>query len=122
MLVEKLKKMLDESSYDVVITNKLTGCGRGHDRYTQGMILPDQMRILIKDGLSPEERTKTLIHELIHESHPDWDEEAVEKNTQTLFESLNDEDKGYFMFYAQEAAHTQTNLTWQPSLWFTPEN
>jgi len=97
-MVRKLKRILNHSAYEVVLTTTALGHPR-QSNYKYGMILPDTCQILVRSDLDIEERTKTLIHELIHEAYPNWVEEIVEELTHKLYDTMAENDRGYFMFF-----------------------
>lgn len=101
-MVQKLKKILRDSVYEIEVTNRMTGCGRGCSPFLRGMLLPDQNRILIKRDISLDERTRTLIHELLHEAQPGWVEDLIETATNKIYDNLSEKEKGYFMFFVQD--------------------
>ncbi|MBU6389562.1 hypothetical protein KGQ71_03530 [Patescibacteria group bacterium] len=63
-----------------------------------GLIMPDENIIGLANDLSIDERVMTLIHELIHLIHEQWDEEEVESLTEELEQTLTPEQFGFFQF------------------------
>ena len=104
-MLPRLKRVLLNSEYEIVLTERMSGCGRGRSGpHLYGMILPDQHKILIKRSISLAERTRTLIHELLHAVYPTWCEDLVEQTTLKMYSYMSDRDKGFFMFFVQSPA------------------
>lgn len=98
-MVRRIKKILLNSGYEVILTDNLRGCGRGNYPFVKGMLLPEHNQILIKKSLTVEERIITLLHELLHEMFPDWLEEKVESASRVVFELLDEKLYGFFEFW-----------------------
>ena len=63
-----------------------------------GLIMPDENMIGLASDLTKEERTATLLHELIHLFNPDIEEDEVENLTLELESSLAPSQYGFLQF------------------------
>lgn len=97
-MLNRLKRILLSSAYDVVVSNQQLGRWPSGS-YCYGMIQPDTQTIRVRKTLGLEERTKTLVHELIHAAMPRWEEEIVEEITLKLYERMDEQDLGFFMYF-----------------------
>lgn len=98
----KLKAVLVNSGYDVVLTSRLNPPKdiRGlRFRSVKGYIVPDSMKIYINKMLPVNDRVITLIHELLHELYPSWTEAKVEREAKSIFQSLKVPQLGFLQFF-----------------------
>lgn len=68
------------------------------DTNIMGLIMPDENIIGIAAELAPDDRTATLLHELIHLYNEDLAEDEVESLTLELERTLTDEQLGFLQF------------------------
>jgi len=98
-----IKKALLESGYEVRLVNSVrtkrpyTLLARA--RSTKGYIVPDDLTIYIDKNLGLNDRVITLIHELLHEIYPAWEEPRVEGESRRLFNNLNVSQLGFLQFF-----------------------
>ena len=95
-----IKKTLLQSGYEVHLVNS----AKNRKPYTlardtKGYLLPDDLKIYIDKHLGLNDRVITLVHELLHEVHPDWEEDRVEDNAQRIFNKLNVDQLGFLQFF-----------------------
>ena len=97
-----LKKTLLESGYEVRLVNSARkGAMKPYTiaRPTKGYIVPDDLTIYIDRNLGLNDRVVTLIHELLHEIHPHWEETRVEIESRRIFNNLNVSQLGFLQFF-----------------------
>ncbi len=102
MIAQVFQEVFD-TSYDITFRDRLprlAGC------QVSGWLDPVNDRILIRRGLSLEERSITLLHELVHQCYPDWSEEDVESCAVYIYDRLAEEDKAILGFLATDPAET----------------
>ncbi|MCC2631380.1 MAG: hypothetical protein K0S20_79 [Patescibacteria group bacterium] len=63
-----------------------------------GLIMPDQDMIGLTAELSKEERTTTLLHELVHLYDPEIEEDDVENLTHEIENKLTPDQYGFLQF------------------------
>lgn len=101
-IFNKLKKTLIESGYDVILmrANKWPKADVFHRRRgIKGYILPDELKIYINQNIGINDRVITLIHELLHELFPTWQENRVERSAKKIFKNLNIAQLGFLQFF-----------------------
>jgi hypothetical protein len=106
-LFNTLKKVLINSGYQVVLTTKMAPRGHLHSskfRETKGFIVPDQLKIYINRRISVNDRVVTLVHELLHEVYPTWQESTVERRCKQIFRDLTVSQLGFFQFFVMTRA------------------
>ncbi len=99
MTFKIIKRNLIYSGYSVVLISRFRGYGKDS---VKGFIAPDTLQIFINKSLDLEERVRTLIHELLHDHYPKWDEKLIENKTQEIYRNLNKEEKGFLQFFVSE--------------------
>lgn len=94
-----------ETGYDIEFRKRLPRFGTDHQ--ANGYIDPVNDRIVIRRDAAVDQRAITLLHEIVHEIYPDWDEESVEACAQYTYQNLSDEDRGIVNFLATDPAETR---------------
>ena len=95
-----------DTSYDIAFRDRLPTFGTGCPKVTKGYIDPANDRIVIRRGLSPDDRALTLLHEIVHDCYPDWNEEDVEECARFVYENLSSSDQGIVQFLATDPDET----------------
>lgn len=112
-IFNKLKKTLIESGYEVILmtANRWPRADVYHRRRgIKGYIVPDEMKIYINQSIGINDRVITLIHELLHEIEPTWNEDKVETSAKKIFKKLGVSQLGFLQFFVVTAAETQKLL------------
>ena len=91
-----------DTSYDITFRDRLPTFGTGRTNATKGYIDPVNDRIVIRRGLSAEDRARTLLHEIVHDCYPDWSEADVEECAQFVYDNLSNSDQGIVQFLATD--------------------
>lgn len=109
----QLKETLINSGYQVVLTKKISP--RGHQashkfREAKGFIVPDQLKIYINRSISINDRVVTLIHELMHEISPSWQEATVESACKQSFRKLTVSQLGFLQFFVMTRGELATAI------------
>lgn len=91
-----------DTSYDIAFRDRLPTFGTGRAKTTKGYIDPVNDRIVIRRGLSPDDRARTLLHEVVHDCYPEWSEEDVEQCAQFVYDNLSKSDRGIVQFLATD--------------------
>ena len=104
----QLKKALLDSGYEIRILPQRTLERLSLDapaevkRHLQseiyGLIMPDENTIGLAEELSLEERSVTLLHEMIHLFKAEIDEEDVEELTLNIEQQLTPDQSGFLKF------------------------
>ncbi|HCL47839.1 TPA: hypothetical protein DHW58_02535 [Patescibacteria group bacterium] len=112
-LFRKLKSTLLYSGYEVILTgvpqSGVNKRGARH-RAAKGYIVPDELKIFINRRIGVNDRVITLIHELMHEIYPDWQEPRVESESKKMFRGLTVPQLGFFQFFVMTNAEVQSAL------------
>ncbi len=90
-----------ETGYDITFRDRLPTFGH-KDAKANGYIDPANDRIVIRRGLSPNDRALTLLHEIVHDCYPEWSEADVESCAQFVYQRLSREDRGIVQFLATD--------------------
>ncbi len=92
-MINKIKKLI----LDGIISIKFVRYFRGFKGMPiKGFFNPETDTVLINKNLSKNEKITTIIHEFLHEIHPEWSENKVEKTSIRLFRDLNQKDYDFF--------------------------
>ncbi len=113
MIFNKLKKTLIESGYEVILMTSARWPRADvfhRRRGIKGYIVPDEMKIYINQSIGINDRVVTLIHELLHEIEPNWNEEKVETASKKIFKKLGVSQLGFLQFFVVTAAETKKLL------------
>jgi hypothetical protein len=104
----KIKKTLLYSGYEVILSGKLNVSTGEHVRFREakGYIVPDELRIYINKAIGINDRVITLVHELLHEIYPVWQEARVESQSKQIFKNLTVPELGFLQFFVM----TKTEL------------
>ena len=103
-MVSQIYQGVFDTTYDIAFRDRLptfAGCN------INGYIDPLNDRIIIRRGLSIEERALTLLHEIVHECYPEWSEEDVEACAQYTYQQLSEDDQGIVAFLATDPSETR---------------
>lgn len=93
-----------DTSYDITFRDRLPRFAVGN---TNGYLDPVNDRIVIRRNLPIEERAVTLLHEIVHECYPEWDEADVEACARYTYERLSDQDQAIVHFLATDPEETR---------------
>ena len=117
-LFRKLKTTLLYSGYEVILTSvpqaRATKPGIRR-RAAKGYIVPDELKIFINRQIGVNDRVITLIHELMHELFPNWQEPRVERESKLVFRHLTVPRLGFFQFFVMTPRELHTALKGQPA-------
>ncbi len=94
-----------ETGYDITFRDRLPKFGH-RDNKANGYIDPVNDRIVIRRGLSLDDRALTLLHEIVHDCYPEWSEEDVESCAQFVYRRLSKQDRGIVQFLATDPDET----------------
>lgn len=108
----KIKNALLHSGYEVVLSNKMDVSTGGYIRFREakGYIVPDELRIYINKGIGINDRVITLVHELLHEIYPTWQEERVEHKSKQIFKNLTVPQLGFLQFFVMTRTEINSAL------------
>lgn len=95
-----------DTAYDIEFRDRLPRFGVTQAKLTKGYIDPLTDRIIIRRDLSLEERSLTLLHEIVHECYPQWSEADVEACAQYTYQNLSETDRGIIHFLATDPEET----------------
>lgn len=95
-----------DTTYDIEFRDRLPRFGQTGVKCTKGYIDPLTDRILIRRDLNLEDRSVTLLHEIVHECYPGWSEADVEACAQYTYQRLSETDRGIVHFLATDPAET----------------
>ena len=110
-MFNKLKDVLLHSGYRVILTNDFSReKSGGLARATKGYILPDDLKIFINKNININDRVVTLIHELLHEIKPCWEETKVDRNSKRIFKKLTISELGFLQFFIMSPTETRSML------------
>ena len=103
------------SGYEVILAPHISPAKGDFDCYVRfrearGLIAPDELKIFVNKTLSVSERVITLIHELLHEAFPAWEEAKVETTAQDTFSRLTRSQLGFFQFFVMTSQEVQATL------------
>jgi hypothetical protein len=96
-----------DTTYDIEFRDRLPRFGASDSKPTCGYIDPRTDRIIIRRDLSSEERSLTLLHEIVHECYPQWSEADVEACAQYTYQNLSETDRGIIHFLATDPEETK---------------
>ncbi|RLC37686.1 hypothetical protein DRH29_01155 [candidate division Kazan bacterium] len=116
-IFRKLRSILINSGYDVVLTGRFNPPRdiRGlRFRSVKGYIAPDSLKIYINKAMPVNDRVITLIHELLHEMYPVWTESKVERESKNIFQSLTVPQLGFIQFFVMTKPEINRTLKQQP--------
>jgi O-phosphoseryl-tRNA(Cys) synthetase len=94
-----LKKTLLNSGYRVILTDRFARRHGGLARGSKGYILPDDLTIFINKTIGVNDRVVTLVHELLHEIYPEWQEQRVDRASKRIFNHLTVPQLGFLQFF-----------------------
>lgn len=101
-MIAQIYQEVFDTTYDITFRDRLprfqTTCP------ISGYIDPVNDRIVIRRDLTPEERAKTLLHELIHQCYPEWSEADVEACALYTYDRLSEADRAIVSFLATDPA------------------
>lgn len=107
-MFKKLKNILVNSGYQVILTGDFSRHKSGGlARATKGYILPDDMKIFINKHIDINDRVVTLIHELLHEVNPIWEEPKVDRKSKSIFKQLTVSQLGFLQFFVMSPIETR---------------
>ncbi|MBN2585588.1 hypothetical protein JXA59_02985 [Patescibacteria group bacterium] len=98
-IFSRLKKILLDSGYQVILTDRFIRRKGGLARGSKGYILPDDLKIFINKTIGVNDRVVTLIHELLHEAYPGWQEQQVDRTSKRIFNRLTVPQLGFLQFF-----------------------
>lgn len=111
-MFSKLKDVLLHSGYRVILTSDFSRQKSGGlARATKGYILPDDLKIFINRHIDINDRVVTLIHELLHEIKPCWEEAKVDRNSKRIFKKLTISELGFLQFFIMSPTENRSMLT-----------
>ncbi|MFA5967415.1 MAG: hypothetical protein WC805_02785 [Patescibacteria group bacterium] len=100
MMFNKLKRVLLESGYRVILTSNVSQSPKkGFARGIKGYIVPDDLTIYINKNIGVNDRVITLVHELLHEIYPAWTEGKVNQTSKRIFQKLTVPQLGFLQFF-----------------------
>lgn len=108
----KIKDTLLHSGYEVILSNKMTADKGEYVRFREakGYIAPDELRIYINKSIGINDRVITLVHELLHEIFPLWQEKRVEKESKQIFKNLTVPELGFLQFFVMTKTEINSAL------------
>lgn len=92
-MINKIKKLIIDGEINIKYVRYFRGF-KGMP--IKGFFNPENDTILINENLSPTDRITTIIHEFLHEIHPEWSENKVESTCIKLYQSLSRKDYDFF--------------------------
>lgn len=92
-MINKIKKIIIDGEINIKFVRNFRGF-KGIP--IKGFFNPENDTILINQNLSQSEKITTIIHEFLHELHPEWNENKVESSSIKLYNSLNQQDYDFF--------------------------
>ncbi|MFA5270170.1 MAG: hypothetical protein WC400_00965, partial [Patescibacteria group bacterium] len=98
-IFRRLKRILLNSGYRVILTDRFIRRKGGLARGSKGYILPDDLTIFINKTIGVNDRVVTLIHELLHEVYPAWQEQQVDRTSKRIFNHLTVPQLGFLQFF-----------------------
>lgn len=98
-IFSRLKKTLLNSGYQVILTDRFVRRAGGLARGSKGYILPDDLKIFINKTIGVNDRVITLVHELLHEVYPTWQEQQVDRASKRIFNHLTVPQLGFLQFF-----------------------
>jgi len=111
MIFNKLKRVLLESGYRVILTSNVSRSKKkGLARGIKGYIVPDDLKIYINKNIGVNDRVVTLVHELLHEIYPAWTEGKVNQSSKRIFQHLTVSQLGFLQFFIMVPAEVRTML------------
>ncbi len=96
-----------DTTYDIEFRDRLPRFGTAQTKQTKGYIDPANDRIIIRRDLNLQERSLTLLHEIVHECYPQWSETDVEACATYTYQNLSDTDRGIVHFLATDPEETK---------------
>lgn len=90
-----------DTTYDIEFRDRLPRFGTARGK-AKGYIDPLNDRIIIRRDLPLQERSLTLLHEIVHECYPQWSETDVEACATYTYQNLSDTDRGIVHFLATD--------------------
>ena len=108
----KIKDTLLHSGYEVILSDKMTANKGEYVRFREakGYIAPDELRIYINKGIGINDRVITLVHELLHELFPVWQEARVEKESKQIFKNLTVPELGFLQYFVMTKSELNSAL------------
>jgi hypothetical protein len=99
-MIAQIYQEVFDTPYDITFRDRLprfaTSCS------ISGYLDPTNDRIVIRRNLSPDERAKTLLHELVHQCYPEWSEADVEACALYTYDRLSEADRSIVSFLATD--------------------
>lgn len=97
-----------DTAYDIEFRDRLPRFGAAQAKTkTKGYIDPLNDRIIIRRNLNLQERSVTLLHEIVHECYPQWSEADVEACATYTYQNLSETDRGIVHFLATDPEETR---------------
>jgi len=109
-IFRRLKKTLLYSGYQVILTDRFARKKGGLARGSKGYILPDDLTIFINKTIGVNDRVITLVHELLHEIYPAWNEKQVDRTSKRIFNHLTVPQLGFLQFFVMVPAEIKSML------------
>ena len=111
-IFSKIKDILLHSGYEVVLSSNMNVSKEEYIRFREakGYIVPDELRIYINKGIGINDRVITLVHELLHEIYPSWQEKRVEKESKAIFKNLTVPQLGFLQFFVMTKTEINSAL------------
>ena len=111
MIFNKLKRVLLESGYEVILTDNVSqNKSKGFARGIKGYIVPDDLKIYVNKNIGVNDRVITLVHELLHEIYPAWTEGKVSQTSKRIFQRLTVPQLGFLQFFIMVPAEIRAML------------
>ena len=111
MIFKKLKLVLLESGYKVILTSNVSKSKKkGLASGIKGYIVPDDLKIYINKNIGVNDRVITLVHELLHEIYPVWTEGKVSQASERIFQRLTVPQLGFLQFFIMVPAEIRAML------------
>ena len=79
-------------------------------RGSKGYILPDDLAIFINKTIGVNDRVITLVHELLHEIYPEWQEQRVDRSSKRIFNHLTVPQLGFLQYFVMLPAEIKAML------------
>ncbi|OGB74780.1 hypothetical protein A2810_00480 [candidate division Kazan bacterium RIFCSPHIGHO2_01_FULL_49_10] len=109
-IFRRLKKTLLYSGYRVILTDRFARRKGGMARGSKGYILPDDLAIFINKTIGVNDRVITLVHELLHEIYPEWQEQRVDRSSKRIFNHLTVPQLGFLQYFVMLPAEIKAML------------
>ena len=109
-IFRQLKKTLLYSGYRVILTDRFAHRRGGFASGSKGYILPDSLAIFINKTIGVNDRVVTLVHELLHEIYPEWQETKVDRSSKRIFNHLTVSQLGFLQFFVMVPQEVRSML------------